>query len=170
MVAESARARSAARDDVDLLLQHQDVSDGLVQARCCVCGGNVMLNAGELACMMCGRSLAVARWGRAPNGSIRVTGVCIPQVIESRPPTSIGHMANRRVTRTLARDAGTSRAAAVLRAVPRFPTLVTASKLARALSLSKGEVEQTLGELITARMVRKAIYEPTYFYEGFYRP
>lgn len=163
-------AVSDAVPDVVRMLARHETADGMVDARCCVCGGNVLASQGELACMMCGRALAIARWARRPNGTLRVTGVCIPEPVEAKAPTSVGHMANRRVTRTLARDAGTSRAASVLRAVPRFPTLITASKLARTLSLSKGEVEQTLAELVEARMVRKAVYDPTYFYVGFYRP
>lgn len=169
MVAEDVDRAELAHDPGPLS-PHPELADGLVRARCPICQGNVLASEGELACLMCGRALAISRLARGADGQVRVTGVCIPEPIEVRQPSSIGHMAARRVTRTLARDAGTSRAVAVLRAVPKFPELVTASKLARALSLSKGEVEQSLAELVEARRVRRVVYDPTYYYIGFYRP
>lgn len=147
-----------------------DLPDGVIFARCVACHGNVLASEGELACLMCGRTLLPLRTLRTPSGILRVVEVTLAAPPPPLAPTSIGHMAARRVTRTLARDAGTSRAASVLRTVPWFPELITASKVSRALSLSKGEVEQTLGELVGARKVRRAIYEPVHFYEGYYRP
>jgi hypothetical protein len=144
------------------------LGDGIVRARCPHCRGNVIASEGELSCLMCSQPLQPTLTRRRANGTLDVLDV------EPRRPRSVristaGHMAERRVARQLARDEGTSRAAAVFALLPRFPEVISASKIARTLSLSKSETEQTLAELLAAGRCRKAIYDPTYFYVGYYK-
>lgn len=128
-------------------------ANGVVRGiRCPFCEGNVYASDGELACMMCARTLLLMP---SVTGSVEIgTGWRAPVT------RRVGDGEAQRTARGISEAQGsTGLAARILAAIPEAPEHVTAWALGRPIRIPTEEVRAVLLELIDLGLVVEVLYQ-----------